>query len=114
MPQKTQPSEIDPNGNVLTTISAKVPRYVEDIFIKVAAEADLDESRAYRIVLTSLARYLAAHWRRGPTLSAFLEYVEFDVERYNAEFVRRKVNDRNYRKDGTIWPERSEGPGPNR
>jgi post-segregation antitoxin (ccd killing protein) len=81
---------IDRNDDVLTTISAKVPRWVEDTFISVARDADINESRAYCVALSAIAEYLRAQWRRGPTLSVFLEYLRFDVEKYNADFLREQ------------------------
>ncbi len=74
----------------LTTITVKVPRWVEDQFRRVAIDADLKPGEAYRIGLSKLASFLFDHWRRGPALSIFLEHISFiDSRQYNIFFDRR-------------------------
>lgn len=80
----------EPNNDYLTTISAKVPRWVQDEFVRVCRDTGLDESKAYRIALTGIAKIFQAHWRKGPALGPFLEHLEFRPEQYNIFFDPQK------------------------
>lgn len=60
----------------LVTVSVKIPRWVQDVFITVGRDADLKFGETLRIVLTAVARIMVNNWKRGPALSAFLEKVE--------------------------------------
>jgi len=80
---------IDRNDEVLTTISAKVPRWVEDEILRICRDTDLDLSKATRIALIEIAKIFQKHWKKGPALGAFLEHLEFRAEQYNLFFERR-------------------------
>lgn len=81
---------IPDDGEILTTISLKVPRWVENELLRICRETGLDLSKAGRIELTELAKITRAHFRRGPALGPFLEHLEFKPEQYNLFFERRK------------------------
>ena len=78
------------DGEILSTISAKVPRWVEDEVLRVCRETGLALSAGVRIELTELARITKEHFRRGPALGPFLEHLEFKPEQYNLFFERRR------------------------
>jgi hypothetical protein len=78
MSDQTKPE----HDELLTTISLKVPRWVEDEFLRVCRDTGLDLSKAGRIALIELARIFQRHWRKGPALGPFLEHLEFRPEQY--------------------------------
>jgi hypothetical protein len=78
------------NDETLTTISIKVPRWVEDELIRVCADTGLDVSKAARITLIEIATILKHFWRKGPALGPFLEHLEFRPEQYNLFFEKRR------------------------
>jgi hypothetical protein len=81
------PSE---NDELLTTVSIKIPRWVEDEFMRICHDTGLDFSKAGRIALMEIARHFQKHWKRGPALSPFLEHLEFQAEQYNIFFERKQ------------------------
>jgi len=74
------PDETEGRPEGLRTATIKLPPRVERIWSGVAADCDLAPSAAYRVALTKLAETLDAHWRRGLSLSGFLEGLRFDGE----------------------------------
>ena len=74
----------------LTTISVKIPRWVEDELMRVCRDTGLDLSKLVRIRLIGIANILKTHWRKGPALGPFLEHLEFKGEQYNLFFERRR------------------------
>lgn len=77
----------------LTQITAKVPRWAEDQFRRVAHDTGLKPGQAFRIALVEIARILEEHWKKGPGLPSFLEHLEFRGEQYNIFFEpHRKVS----------------------
>lgn len=78
------------NNEQLTTISLKVPRWVEDELLRVCRDTGLDLSKAGRITLIEVATILKKHWRKGPALGPFLEHLEFRAEQYNLFFERKR------------------------
>lgn len=75
---------------ILSTISIKVPRWVEDEILRVCRETGLTVSAATRIELTELAKITRSQFRKGPALGPFLEHLEFKAEQYNLFFERRR------------------------
>jgi hypothetical protein len=84
------PTAIPEDGEILTTISVKVPRWVEDEMRRVGRETDLDLSKTGRVELTELAKITRARFKRGPALSAFLEHLDIQPSQYDLFFQRRR------------------------
>ena len=78
------------SDETLTTISIKVPRWVEDEMLRVCRDTGLDLSKAVRITLIEVSNILKTHWRKGPALGPFLEHLEFESQQYNLFFEKRK------------------------
>jgi hypothetical protein len=78
------------DGEILSTISAKVPRWVEDEILRVCRETGLDLSKAVRIELIELAKITKSQFKRGPALGPFLEHLEFRAEQYTLFFEKRR------------------------
>jgi hypothetical protein len=76
--------------DLLTTISLKVPRWVEDELRRVCRDTGLDLSQTGRITLIEIAKHFKKHWRKGPALGPFLEHLEFRPEQYTLFFERIK------------------------
>jgi hypothetical protein len=81
---------IPDDSEILSTISVKVPRRVEDEILRVCRETGLTLSQAVRIELIEVAKITQKHFRRGPALSPFLEHLQFDARQYNLFFEARK------------------------
>lgn len=81
---------IPQDAEILTTISVKVPRWVEDEILRICRDTGLDLSKATRIALIEVAKIFQKHWRKGPALGAFLEHLEFRPEQYTLFFDRVK------------------------
>ena len=81
---------IPQDSEILTTISVKVPRGVEDEILRVCRDTGLDLSKATRIVLIEVAKIFQKHWKKGPALGPFLEHLEFKAEQYDLFFQRRR------------------------
>ena len=81
-----------PTGNdeTLTTISIKVPRWVEDELIRICRCTGLDISKAARTELIELAKITKTHFKRGPALEPFLEHLQIQTGQYNLFFERRR------------------------
>ena len=77
-------------GELLTTISLKVPRWVEDELRRICRDTGLDLSKAGRIALVEVAKILKQYWKRGPALGPFLAHLEFRAEQYNLFFEKRR------------------------
>jgi hypothetical protein len=75
---------------LLSTISARVPRWVEDEILRLCRETGLDFSKAVRIELTVLAKITKEYFKRGPALAPFLEHLEIQPQQYNLFFERRR------------------------
>jgi hypothetical protein len=82
-----QPNE---NDELLTTVSLKIPRWTEDVWLGVCHDTDLNFSQAGRIVFIEVAKHIQKHWRKGPALGAFLEHLEFRAQQYNLFFERKR------------------------
>jgi len=78
------------NDEILSTISAKVPRWVEDELIRVCRCTGLDISKAVRTELIEVAKITKAHFKRGPALEPFLEHLQIQTGQYNLFFERRR------------------------
>lgn len=78
------------DSEILTTISVKVPRWVEDELLRVCRDTGLDLSKAGRIALIEIAKHFQRHWKKGPALGPFLEHLEFKGEQYNIFFERKQ------------------------
>jgi len=83
------PTTIPENNELLTTKSLAIPRWTEDVWLQVCRDTDLKFSEAGRIAFIELAKHFQKHWKRGPSLRAFLEHLEFRPEQYNLFFERR-------------------------
>jgi len=81
---------IDRNDDLLTTVSLKIPRWVEDEILRVCRDTGLDFSKAGRVILIEVAKIFQKYWRKGPALGPFLEHLEFKAEQYNLFFERRR------------------------
>ena len=81
---------IPDDGEILTTISVKVPRWVEDEILRICRETGLDLSKATRIILTEIGRITQQHFKRGPALGPFLEHLEMRPQQYDLFFNKRK------------------------
>ena len=66
------------NNYLLTTISLKVPRLVEDQFRRIAQDTGLTLSRVGMLTLSEVGRIFERHWRPGMSLQYFLG----DLERW--------------------------------
>jgi hypothetical protein len=84
------PTPIPENDELLTTLSVKVPRWVEDEILQICRDTGLDLSKATRIALIEVAKIFQKHWKKGPALGPFLEHLEFKPEQYNLFFEPRK------------------------
>lgn len=78
------------DGEILTTISVKVPRWVEDEILRICRDTGLDLSKAVRIELTELAKITREHLKRGPALGPFLEHLEMRPQQYDLFFNKRR------------------------
>lgn len=78
------------DGEILTTISVKIPRWSEDEILRICRETGLDLSKAVRIMLIEVTKITKVHFRRGPALGPFLEHLEFRAEQYNLFFERQR------------------------
>jgi len=78
------------DDEILSTISVKVPRWIEDEILRICRETGLTTSAAVRIELTELAKITRAHFKRGPALEPFLEHLEIQTGQYNLFFERRR------------------------
>lgn len=78
------------NDELLTTVSLKIPRWVEDELLRVCRDTSLDFSKAGRVILVEMAKHFQKHWKKGPALAPFLEHLEFKAEQYNLFFEYRK------------------------
>ena len=81
---------IPDDSEILSTISAKVPRWVEDEILRVCRETGLDLSKAVRIELIEVAKITQQHFKRGPALGPFLEHLEIRPQQYNLFFEKRR------------------------
>lgn len=75
---------------ILSTISIKVPRWVEDELMRICRCTGLTVSSAARTELTELGKITRAHFKRGPALEPFLEHLEIQTGQYNLFFERRR------------------------
>jgi len=81
---------IPDDGEILSTISVKVPRWVEDEILRICRETGLDTSKAVRTILMEITKITREHFKRGPALGPFLEHLEIRPQQYNLFFERRK------------------------
>jgi hypothetical protein len=81
---------IPDDSEILSTISAKVPRWVEDELLRVCRETGLMLSQAVRIELIELAKITKKNFKRGPALGPFLEHLEFHSRQYDLFFGSKK------------------------
>lgn len=78
------------NEELLNTVSLKIPRWVEDVWLQICRDTGLKFSEAGRIGFTELAKHFQKHWKRGPALGPFLEHLEFRAQQYDLFFQIRK------------------------
>ena len=90
MADQAKLAAISEQDELLTTISIKVPRWVEDEILRICRDTGLDLSKATRIILIEIAKIFQKHWRKGPALGPFLEHLEFRPEQYTLFFERIK------------------------
>lgn len=77
---------IPDDKDILTTVSAQIPRWNQDVFRQIQADTDLEFSPAARLVLMRFGRLFQQHWKKGLTLGTFLERIDITPGQYTFFF----------------------------
>jgi hydroxymethylpyrimidine pyrophosphatase-like HAD family hydrolase len=75
-----------PDSDLLTTTSAQIPRWVQDLFREIKADTDLEFSPASRLVYIRFGEIFKKHWKKGIALRTFLEQIDITPGQYTFFF----------------------------